>query len=133
MTQTKTSSSTLIDAFVCRGRDRPRHRVWLPPEIERSSAQRPSLTHVPAHQVHQMFEGGAFRLVGGDLHYDVVGQAGAGVQEVGIPYPASALRGRVRAPQANLVYIADVILDRIDVVYGTRINTPIIFIGFKCR
>src|SRR5262249_48212572 len=77
----------------------------------------PSLTQVSAHQVHQVLEGSARRLVGGDFHQYAVGDTVADIQIVGISDPARALRRRVCAPQANGVYVGDVILECIDIVY----------------
>ncbi|MBV8334243.1 MAG: hypothetical protein JO358_02105 [Alphaproteobacteria bacterium] len=78
-----------------------------------------------------MLDSPAGRPEGRDLHQDAVADAWARIEKIRRPDPVRALRGGVRAPQANFVDEADVILKRIDIADGIGADAPKIRISLE--
>src|SRR5215469_3362131 len=91
-----------------------------------ASALGPGVPHVSAHKVHQMLDSGARRLIRRNLHQDAVGDVGARIEKISKSDPVGALRVRMGAPQADLVHIADVVPERVDIVHGKGTDAPVI-------
>src|SRR6516162_3692427 len=98
-----------------------------------SAGRRLNISDIPTHQVDQMLDGRALLSRWSGLRRYAVADPGALIQKVPKSDSARALRSFQNAPQAHGVYGRCVVLQFLDIVYESRIHTPVILIILKVR
>src|SRR5215470_1792777 len=97
----------------------------------RFSPERRPLSDIPAHQINQIFDCVALLSKRSRLRRNAITPPTALIEKVGVSEPAGTLRGLQGAPQANRIDITDIVLERLDIIYGPGKHAPVCLIVFE--